>query len=162
MKPQTDKPMIGVTFGIAGTILTIILILLFHPAKSQTIGLGLGYASDGRTTAKLYFVTPSGFGAYVNHYADEKDYIENSHSTGFQYAENPVTCLGITGRIHRQVVVYAGAGWCTPAKPTTMRRDIATTINRKATASKPERLWNYSNTGALLFIWMQALTVQAW
>jgi len=103
--------MIGVVIGVIGIILTVILILIFpHKANSQTIGLGLGYASDGRTTAKLYFVTPSGFGAYVNHYADAKDYVENSCSTGFQYSENPVTCLGITGRIHRQVVVYAGAG----------------------------------------------------
>ena len=110
MKPQLDKPMIGATFGIVGTILTIILILLFQPAKSQTIGLGLGKVSDGRTTAKMYFNTRSGWGAYVCHYADAKEYIEHSSSTGLQYSENPVTSLGITARIHSQVIVYAGAG----------------------------------------------------
>jgi len=112
-----DKEAHETCFHPQSCVSTIVICLVFwalvisaFKCSSQTIGLGLGYASDGRTTAKLYFVTPSGFGAYVNHYADAKDYVENSCSTGLQYAENPITCLGITGRIHQQVVIYAGAG----------------------------------------------------
>ena len=110
MKTEIDKPMIGATFGIAGTILTIILILLFQPAKSQTIGLGLGKVSDGRTSAKLYFITPSGFGAYVCHYADAKIYDQDFTTVGYLSDVNRATMIGITGRIHNQVTVYAGAG----------------------------------------------------
>jgi hypothetical protein len=109
-EPQKDTKMIVTTIGVVGTILVIIMMLISNKVKSQTIGIGLGKVSDGRTSAKLYFITPSGFGAYVSHYADAKEYIENSACTGLQYSENPLTCLGITARIHQQVIVYAGAG----------------------------------------------------
>ena len=111
MKPNNQTAEKGFAVGIAGIILTVILIVLTHDAYPQSsIGLGLGKASDGRTTAKMYFVTKCGFGAYVCHYADAQEYIENSSSTGLQYSENPITSLGITARIHSLVTVYAGAG----------------------------------------------------
>jgi len=112
MNPETkkDTKMIGATIGVVGTILVIIMMLISKQVKSQTIGLGLGKVSDGRTSAKLYFITPSGFGAYVCHYADAKIYDQDFTTVGYLSDVNRATMIGITGRIHNQVTVYAGAG----------------------------------------------------
>lgn len=85
------------------------LILLFPFLLNAQIGVGLGKLSNGKTSAKMCFTTPSGFGSYITHYADAKNYVEGN-TTGFQYSEERATMIGLSGKIHSLVIVYVGAG----------------------------------------------------
>lgn len=110
MKPKSDTYRIVFFTMILLALFAAVCILFPSAVRAQSIGTGMGKTSDGRTTVKLCFSTPSGFGAYACHYADDYWYDCNETTEGFLSTENKATMMGITGRIHQLVTVYIGAG----------------------------------------------------